>query len=115
MLGVDHSTDDTLLHERNKELSEKLLESLDGYRSMKRKYKYSHDKAVQLRKTMDGLEEDLAQGRACIDGLRQIVEIKNSQSAQGPEELDTLVYLIGNPESKSSDHHKWRTETDCSS
>ncbi|KAI4365218.1 hypothetical protein MLD38_021224 [Melastoma candidum] len=105
--------DNALLHERNKELSKKLLKSLDGYRSMKRKYKDSHDKAVHLRKTMDELEEDLARGRACVDGLRQIVGVKNGQSEDGLEELDKLECLFENLESKSSDHHKWRTETDC--
>ncbi|XP_010058877.1 uncharacterized protein LOC104446766 [Eucalyptus grandis] len=64
---------DVTLQERNKELSEQLLKSLEGYRSLKRKFRDSQEENRELRMTMEELGMGITSGLDLVNSFRQRV------------------------------------------
>ncbi|KAL8113272.1 uncharacterized protein LOC141663625 [Apium graveolens] len=65
------------LQTRNRALSEQLLRSLDGYRSMKRKLRETHEEAIVMRETMEEMSEKVGAGLQHVRALQQQIETKS--------------------------------------
>jgi len=78
------------LQDRNKALSEQLLKSLDGYRSLKRKLKDSHDEGVKMTSTMVEIESEVQKGFARISSLKE----KISSASDAKEEISALESMF---------------------
>ncbi|XP_077211177.1 uncharacterized protein LOC143846589 [Tasmannia lanceolata] len=80
------------LQERNKVLSDQLLKSLDGYRSLKRKLKETQEENIGIRKMMGEIEKEVAVGLERIHGFRQ--RRKNEDSMNFEEELSMVELMF---------------------
>lgn len=65
------------LQARNKALSEQLLRSLDGYRSMKRMLRETQEEAIVMRETMEEMSEKVGAGLQHVLALKQQIETKS--------------------------------------
>ncbi|XP_044509625.1 uncharacterized protein LOC123228334 [Mangifera indica] len=61
------------LQERNKTLSEQLLRTLDGYKSLKRKYQDAKEKNIAMKATIEKTGIEVAAGVNRLKGLRQLI------------------------------------------
>ncbi|KAG6423590.1 hypothetical protein SASPL_113991 [Salvia splendens] len=80
------------LQERNKVLSEQLMRSLDGYRSMKRKLKVSLEENTMLHSTVDEV------GAKVVGSLERVKSLKNRMAtspSKGETSLDLLQEIEG--------------------
>lgn len=68
-----------VLQERNKVLSEQLLRSLDGYRSMKRKLKVTQEENVMMHDTIDEM------GTKVVRSLERVKSLKEGMSSSSPD------------------------------
>ncbi|KAK3206809.1 hypothetical protein Dsin_020855 [Dipteronia sinensis] len=99
------------LQERNKALSEQLLKSLDGYRSLKRKYKDAQQENVSIRSTMEEMRQEVEAGLEQINGFRQRIATREEQ-LDIEAEVSALEHMFESFKLKISNHmHKKR---DCS-
>ncbi|XP_022879356.1 uncharacterized protein LOC111396954 [Olea europaea var. sylvestris] len=78
------------LQERNKVLSEQLLRSLDGYRSMKRKLKEAREEYVGMRSTMDEMG---AKAKTSLNRVRSFKERMASGSNPPVDVQEEIVAL----------------------
>ncbi|KAL1562572.1 hypothetical protein AAHA92_05139 [Salvia divinorum] len=83
-----------VLQERNKALSEQLMRSLDGYRSMKRKLKASQEENTMLHSTVDEV------GAKVVGSLERVKSLKNrvattSSPSGGETPLDLVLEIEG--------------------
>ncbi|XP_022748884.1 uncharacterized protein LOC111298440 [Durio zibethinus] len=85
------------LQERNKALSEQLSKSLDGYRSLKRKYKDAKEENIGIRTTMEEMEVEVAAGLELIHGLKQQLATKEVQKSDIEKEISELEYIVVMP------------------
>ncbi|KAF8034122.1 hypothetical protein BT93_C0409 [Corymbia citriodora subsp. variegata] len=85
---------DVTLQERNKELTEQLLKSLEGYRSLKRKFKDSQEENRQLTTTMEELGMEIASGLNLVHGFRQCAEAKGEGAMDVCGEISELENLL---------------------
>ncbi|KAG8385240.1 hypothetical protein BUALT_Bualt03G0021500 [Buddleja alternifolia] len=76
------------LHERNKVLSEQLLKSLDGYRSMKRKVKEVQEENVMMRSTMDEM------GAKVVKSLERVRSFKERVSSGSDPTVDVQKDIL---------------------
>lgn len=65
------------LQVRNKALSEQLLRSLDGYRSMKRKLRETQEEAIVMRETIEDMSEKVGAGLQHVRAMKQQTETKS--------------------------------------
>lgn len=87
-------TSDSPLQERNKVLSEQLLKSLDGYRSMKRKLKEAQEENARIASQMEAAAAEVAAGIEVIHGLHERIG-KGCEGAAGiHEELAALERML---------------------
>ena len=96
------------LQERNRALSEQLLKSLDGYRSLKRKLKDSQEENVKMEAEMEELGVDVQ------DGLERIQRLKVKIAKGGEKEDEEIKALEGMFESfnlKISKHRQKKSES----
>ncbi|OVA13242.1 hypothetical protein BVC80_753g12 [Macleaya cordata] len=82
--------DNVALEERNKALSEKLLKSLDGYRSLKRRLKEAQEEKECVQEQMEEMVEQAAIGLNRIVGLRRRIAEGKEQPYEIEEELSVL-------------------------
>lgn len=71
-----------VLQERNKVLSEQLLRSLDGYRSMKRKLKVAQEENVMMHDTIDEM------GAKVVRSLERVRSLKEGMSSSSESPVD---------------------------
>lgn len=64
------------LQKRDKALSEQLLKTLDGYKSLKRKYQDAKEENMAMRATMEEMGIEVAAGVNQVKGLRQQIATK---------------------------------------
>ncbi|TQD88695.1 hypothetical protein C1H46_025769 [Malus baccata] len=103
------------LQERNKELSELLLKSLDGCRSLKRKIKDAQKENNGMHTAMEEMRAEVQEG---VDQIRVLKEkIATKQAADIKEEISALEHLfecfsmkISNHEPKKGESAKHNTE-----
>lgn len=94
------------LHERNKALSEQLLKALDGYRSLKRKYKEVKDENLAIHATLEELEVELDRVR----GFGQRMATREEQIVNIEEEISALEHMIECFDIKISKHGQKKSE-----
>lgn len=100
--GVGNSA----LQERNKALSEQLLKSLDGYRSLKRKLKDSQEENVKANKILEEMEVELQAGLGRINRLKESMDNVNINEA-----ISDLEHLFHSFNLKISKHRQKKSES----
>ncbi|KAL9456358.1 hypothetical protein AB3S75_005560 [Citrus x aurantiifolia] len=99
------------LQERNKALSEHLLKSLDGYRSLKKKYKDVKEENTAMRATMEELGKKVEAGIDQILGFRQRISTKEEQEVDIEEEITALEGMFDSFNMKIKKHIQ--NKSDC--
>lgn len=99
------------LQERNKALSEHLLKSLDGYRSLKKKYKDFKEENTAMRATMEELGKKVEAGIDQILGFRQRIATKEEQEVDIEEEITALEGMFDSFNMKIKKHIQ--NKSDC--
>ncbi|KAF3450349.1 hypothetical protein FNV43_RR06429 [Rhamnella rubrinervis] len=111
---------ETALQDRNKALSEQLLKSLDGYRSLKRKLKDAHEENMRVQTTMEeiGMEAEAALHRT--RSLKERIVVNNEEGVDIGKEILALETLfqsfnmkISKNGKKKSDSPKANSEDQC--
>lgn len=97
------------LQERNKALSDQLLKSIDGYRSLKRKLKEALEENAGLHTTLEELGEDVAAGLTQIRSFRQRIA-NGSESVDIEEEISALEDMFERFEIKATKHERKKSE-----
>ncbi|GAV76412.1 hypothetical protein CFOL_v3_19886 [Cephalotus follicularis] len=96
------------LQDRNKALSEQLLKSLDGYRSLKRKYKEAKDENMMIHATLEEMGVDVTAGLDQVRGFRQrmatATTMTEKKSAGMEQEITTLEHIFQCFDTRISKH-----------
>lgn len=90
--GGDPQGSAPVLQERNKVLSEQLLKSLDGYRSMKRKLKEAQGENARIASKMEAAAAEVAAGIEMIHGLSERIGKEGREGVV--EELAALERVL---------------------
>ncbi|KAJ9135810.1 hypothetical protein P3X46_032945 [Hevea brasiliensis] len=98
------------LQDRNKVLSEQLLNSLDSYRSLKRKYKDAKKENSEIRKTMEEIGVEVIAGIERIRSFRQRMASSKDQPADIEEEISALEQMFQRFNMKISKHEEQNSE-----
>ncbi|KAG1348176.1 hypothetical protein COCNU_06G020050 [Cocos nucifera] len=93
-VGGDSSGSMGLLQERNKVLSEQLLKSLDGYRSMKRKLKEAQEENARIVSKMEVAAAQMAAGIQMIHGLHERIGKRHEGVAGIDDELAAVERML---------------------
>lgn len=109
-VGGETSQGNAALQERNKELSEQLLRSLDGYRSLKRKLKEAQEETTIIRATMEEMRDGVAAGLGRIRVLQQQMATEN-EPVNIEEDISVLTHLFEGFEMKVSKHGHKKSES----
>ncbi|CAH2071749.1 unnamed protein product [Thlaspi arvense] len=96
----DHK--DASLQGRNKELSEQLLKSIDGYRSLKRRYKDVQEENGSIRRTLRDSAEEVNAGTQRLTELREKITREDEMNLQ--DEISDLEKLFQGFNLKISNH-----------
>lgn len=111
---AEHKEVETLgneaLQDRNKALSEKLLKSIDGYRSLKRKLKEAQEENAGLHMTLEEVGVDVAAGLDQIRSFRQRIITGNEQAVDIEEEMSALAHMFERFEIKATKHRQKKSE-----
>ncbi|KAM1123224.1 hypothetical protein ACFX19_004733 [Malus domestica] len=99
------------LQERNKALSEQLLKSLDGCRSLKRKIKDAQKENNGMHSTMEEMGVEVQEGLEQIRALKQKIATSNEQAADIEEEISALEHLFESFSMKISKHGSKKGES----
>lgn len=100
------------LQERNRALSEQLLKSLDGYRSLKRKLKDSQEENVKMEEEMEKMGVEVQDGLERIQKLREKIDGKGSEKEVDiNEEIKALEGLFECFDLKISKHRQKKNES----
>jgi chromosome segregation ATPase len=81
------------LHERNRALSEQLLKSLDGYRSLKRKFKDVKEENIEILATMEEMGMEVQAGLDRVRSFRQQMATRNEETVD-IEEISALEHMF---------------------
>ncbi|KAK4386456.1 hypothetical protein Sango_2516200 [Sesamum angolense] len=81
-VGGGESQGNVALQERNKALSEQLLKSLDGYRSMKRKLKLAQEENVKMHATMDEMREKIMRSLKRVGSFKERLSLSSGSKPQ---------------------------------
>lgn len=92
------------LQERNNELSEKLLRSLDGYRSAKRRLREAQEENTTMRATMEEMGIEVGDSLERIRGFKQRMAIGSEQPVDIEEEISELEHMFESFEMKVLKH-----------
>lgn len=98
------------LLERNKALSEQLLRSLDGYKSLKRKLKGAKEENEAIRAAMEEMEVEVGARVEWIRGFKQQIATRNGQRLDIEREISELENVFECLELKVSKHGKKKGE-----
>lgn len=82
-----------VLQERNKALSEHMLRSIDGYRSMKRKLKVAQEENAMLHSTVDEVGEKVVRSLERVRSLKERMTTPSPLGTEAP--LDLQEEIIG--------------------
>lgn len=82
------------LKERNNDLSQQILKSLDAYRSLKRKHQNVREEKEKIQETMEEMGAELAQGLRRMQGFRQRLGGRETESAEMEEEISKLAKMM---------------------
>ncbi|KAL2524415.1 myosin heavy chain-related [Abeliophyllum distichum] len=82
------------LQERNNVLSEQLLRSLDGYRSMKRKLKEAREEFVGMRSTMDEMGAKVKTSLNRVRSFKERVASTSNPPVDVQEEIIALEHMF---------------------
>ncbi|CAL5409245.1 unnamed protein product [Camellia sinensis] len=93
-----------ILQEKNNALSEQLLRSIDGYRSVKRKLKEAQKENVAMCTTMEEMGVEVGVCLERIRGFKRRVAIGNEQPVDIEEDISELEHLFECFEMKVSKH-----------
>ncbi|XVE94249.1 hypothetical protein REPUB_Repub01dG0265300 [Reevesia pubescens] len=95
------------LQARNKALSEQLLKSLDGYKSLKRKYKDVKEENLGFQATMEELGVEVATGLGRIHKLKhQLAATEEAEKSDIEKEISELECMFQSFNMKISKHTK---------
>ncbi|KAL0407518.1 UNVERIFIED_CONTAM: hypothetical protein Slati_4065700 [Sesamum latifolium] len=81
-VGGGESQGNVALQERNKALSEQLLKSLEGYRSMKRKLKLAQEENVKMHATMDEMREKIIRSLKRVGSFKERLSLSSGSNPQ---------------------------------
>ncbi|CAL5411685.1 unnamed protein product [Camellia sinensis] len=95
-----------ILQEKNNALSEQLLRSIDGYRSVKRKLKEAQKENVAMCTTMEEMGVEVGVCLERIRGFKRRVAIGNEQPVDIEEDISELEHLFECFEMKVSKHRQ---------
>ncbi|TKY71944.1 hypothetical protein E2542_SST00677 [Spatholobus suberectus] len=98
-----------VLRDRNKELSEQLQKSIDGYRSLKRKLRDILEENRQIRDTMEQMEEEVQAGIDRIGSFKQGRMTSNLRTNDIKEEISALEHMLDSLKMKISKHTQKKT------
>ncbi|WMV41532.1 hypothetical protein MTR67_034917 [Solanum verrucosum] len=82
------------LQERNKALSENLLKSLNGYKSIKRKWKDAQAENMAMHATMEEMTAKIGAGLARIHSFKERMASENVPSTNIQEEIVELEHMF---------------------
>ncbi|XP_006396589.2 uncharacterized protein LOC18014650 [Eutrema salsugineum] len=103
--GDGHGGKDVSLQGRNKELSEQLLKSIDGYRSLKRRYKDVQEENGSMRQVLRDSAEEVNVGTQRLTELHEKIARENAVNLEN--EISYLEKLFQGLGLKISNHsHK---------
>lgn len=109
--GVGNSA----LQERNKALSEQLLKSLDGYRSLKRKLKDSQEEKVKVNAMLEETQVEVQAGLDRIRSMEERISSGNHDKAVDnvdiKEQMSALEHLFQSLNMKISTHRQKKSES----
>lgn len=92
--GGGESQGNIALQERNKVLSENLLKSLDGYRSIKRKWKDAQEENMAMHATMEEMTAKIGTGLARIHSFKERMASESVPSRDIQEEIVELEHMF---------------------
>ncbi|XP_073299191.1 uncharacterized protein [Primulina huaijiensis] len=93
-VGRGESQGNVALQERNKELSEQLLKSLDGYRSMKRKLREAHEENIVMHNTIDEMGAKVITSFEKVRGFKERISLSSRDDV--PDDVrEEIVALEG--------------------
>ncbi|KAF8408803.1 hypothetical protein HHK36_004872 [Tetracentron sinense] len=98
------------LQERNKALSEQLLKSLDGYRSLKKKLKEAQVENAGIKAKMAEMAVEVAVGLDRIHDFQLRIAKRNEEPIEIEEELSAIEQMFQHLEMKFSKYGKKRSE-----
>jgi len=92
------------LQQRNKELSEQLVKSLEGYKLLKRKLKEAQDARQGMQVALDGIAEEIEVGIHQIRSLEERISDNSlgEQATEIKEKITTLKTVFRKIEAKVS-------------
>jgi len=96
------------LMERNKALSEQLLKSLDGYRSLKRKLNDSKEENAKMNAAIDDTNADVQKGLERVRGLKEKLSAETDVKVK--DEISALESLLEGLKVKVSKPKQKRNE-----
>ena len=95
------------LQERNKTLTEQLQKSLDGYKSLKRKFRDTQEENREIHAAMEQMEVEVQAGIDRICGLNAEKITTNEETKNIKEEISALEQMLESLHMKISKHtHK---------
>ncbi|XP_042509468.1 uncharacterized protein LOC122085092 [Macadamia integrifolia] len=100
------------LQERNKMLSEKLLKSLDGYRSLKRKLKDAQEENTTIYTKMAEMGGDVRAGLKKIHEFQERISEEKEEAMEIEEEVSALEHMLQCFELKISNDN-WEKRREC--
>ncbi|CAN4076209.1 unnamed protein product [Withania somnifera] len=92
------------LQERNKALSENLLRSLDGYRSIKRKWKDAQAENMAMHATMEEMTAKIGAGLARIHSFKERITSESVPSTDIQEDIVELEHMFESFEMQVAKH-----------
>ncbi|GMY38024.1 myosin heavy chain, striated muscle [Fagus crenata] len=98
------------LQERNKALSEKLLRSLDGYRSLKRRFRDAKEENIAIFETMEEMGMEVQAGLDRICSFKQRMASGNEQPVDFEEEISAIEHMFEGFDMKISKHGHKKSE-----
>uniref|UniRef100_A0A7N0V9V4 Uncharacterized protein n=1 Tax=Kalanchoe fedtschenkoi TaxID=63787 RepID=A0A7N0V9V4_KALFE len=98
------------LQERNRTLSDQLLKSLDGYRTLKRKLKDMQAENAELRRTIEDMKMEVNAGLKQIREYQQNMAVVGEQHKIGEDEISSIENLFENLRMKVSKHQPKKRE-----
>ena len=98
------------LQERNKALSEQLLKSIEGCRSLKKKLKEAMEENAGLHTTLEEVGVDVAAGQGLIRSFRQRIASGEQEAVDIENEISTLEHMFENFETKATKHRQKKNE-----
>lgn len=99
------------LQERNKALTEQLQRSLDGYKSLKRKFRDTREENREFHAAMEQMEVDVQAGIDRIRGLNnaEMITTDDAETKNIKEEISALEQMLESLHMKISNHKHKKT------